>query len=61
MKPVFRKFHMLIGGAKEEEEQKVSVRSRFLGDEGQKLLSTFVEDITKEIKNREARKVETEE
>lgn len=53
--------YMLIVGAKEEEEQKVSVRSRFLGDEGQKLLSTFVEDITKEIKNREARKVETEE
>ena len=53
--------YMLIVGAKEEEEQKVSVRSRFLGDEGQKLLGTFVEDITKEIKNREARKVETEE
>ena len=52
---------MLIVGAKEEEEQKVSVRSRFLGDEGQKSLDAFIEDIKKEIKNREKRKVETEE
>ncbi|MDY4669539.1 MAG: threonine--tRNA ligase [Oliverpabstia sp.] len=53
--------YMLIVGAKEEEEQKVSVRSRFLGDEGQKSLDAFIEDIKKEIKNREKRKVETEE
>ena len=53
--------YMLIVGTKEEEEQKVSVRSRFLGDEGQKSLDAFIEDIKKEIKNREKRKVETEE
>ena len=37
--------YMLVVGAKEEEEGKVSVRSRFLGDEGAKDLSVFVSDI----------------
>lgn len=32
---------MLVVGAKEEEEGKVSVRSRFLGDEGAKLLMSL--------------------
>jgi len=48
--------YMLVVGAKEEEEKLVSVRSRFLGDEGQKTLDTFVTDIKKEIKNKEIRK-----
>ncbi|OUO77700.1 threonine--tRNA ligase [Blautia sp. An249] len=53
--------YMLIVGAKEEEEGKVSVRSRFLGDEGAKDLSEFLEDITEEIKARKIREVQTEE
>lgn len=53
--------YMLVVGAKEEEEGKVSVRSRFLGDEGSKDLDAFIEAILTEIKNRENRKVEVEE
>lgn len=53
--------YMLIVGAKEAEEGLVSVRSRYLGDEGQKALGTFISDITKEIKAREVRKVEVQE
>ncbi len=52
--------YMLVVGQKEEEEGKVSVRSRFLGDEGQKDLSTFIDDICKEIRTKEIRKVEVE-
>ncbi|MDF2485904.1 MAG: threonyl-tRNA synthetase [Herbinix sp.] len=50
--------YMLVVGQKEEEEGVVSVRSRFLGDEGQKPLTTFVDDICKEIRTREIRKIE---
>ena len=53
--------YMLIVGAKEEEEGLVSVRSRFLGDEGQKSLDSFISDITEEIKSRVSRKVEVQE
>ena len=53
--------YMLVVGQKEEEEGVVSVRSRFLGDEGQKPLATFVEDICKEIRTREIRKIEVTE
>jgi threonyl-tRNA synthetase len=49
--------YMLIVGQKEEEEQKVSVRSRFAGDEGQKSLEDFIDQITKEIRTKEIRKV----
>ena len=52
---------MLVVGAKEEEEGKVSVRSRFLGDEGAKALDEFIVSIKEEIKNRENRKVEVTE
>ena len=52
---------MLVVGAKEEEEGKVSVRSRFLGDEGAKDLNAFVSDIKEEIKTRANRKVEVQE
>lgn len=41
--------YMLIVGAKEEEEGLVAVRSRFAGDEGQKKLEAFIDDINKEI------------
>ena len=41
--------YMLVVGAKEEEEGKVSVRSRFAGDEGQKSLAAFIEAIKEEI------------
>nr|WP_317349472.1 threonine--tRNA ligase [uncultured Blautia sp.] len=53
--------YMLVVGAKEEEEGKVSVRSRFLGDEGSKDLDEFISAICAEIKNRENRKVEVTE
>ena len=53
--------YMLVVGQKEEEEGKVSVRSRFLGDEGQKSLSDFADDICKEIRTKEIRKIEVTE
>ncbi|MEF9917287.1 MAG: threonine--tRNA ligase [Lachnospiraceae bacterium] len=49
--------YMLVVGAKEEEEGVVSVRSRYLGDEGQKSLDVFMDDICKEIKTKEIRKI----
>ena len=53
--------YMLIVGAKEEEEGLVSVRSRFLGDEGQKDLHGFIASIKEEIESRISRKVEVQE
>ncbi|MBO6065141.1 MAG: threonine--tRNA ligase, partial [Lachnospiraceae bacterium] len=53
--------YMLVVGAKEAEEGLVSVRSRFLGDEGQKKLSDFIAAIKKEIETKEIRKIEVEE
>ena len=53
--------YMLVVGAKEEEEGRVSVRSRFLGDEGAKELGQFITDIKEEIRSRENRKVEVTE
>ena len=37
----------------------VAVRSRFLGDEGQKPLDRFIADIKKEIADKAIRRVET--
>lgn len=51
----------VVDGAKEEEEGVVSVRSRYLGDEGQKPLDTFINDICKEIRTKEIRKIEVQE
>ncbi len=48
--------YMLIVGANEEEQGLVSVRSRFAGDEGQKPLAEFIEQICKEIRTKEIRK-----
>ena len=53
--------YMLVVGAKEEEEGVVSVRSRYLGDEGQKPLEIFVGEICEEIRTKEIRKIEVEE
>lgn len=50
--------YMLVVGQKEEEEQTVSVRSRFAGDEGSRPLSEFISDIRKEIDSKEIRKEE---
>ena len=53
--------YMLVVGAKEEEEGKVSVRSRYLGDEGMKDLGEFIAAIKEEIKNKTIRKIEVQE
>lgn len=50
--------YMLVVGQKEEEDGTVSVRSRFLGDEGAKPLDGFIDAICKEIRTKEIRKVE---
>ena len=52
--------YMVVVGQKEEDENLVSVRSRFKGDEGQKKLDEFINDICKEIRTKEIRKVEME-
>ena len=52
--------YMLVVGAKEQEEGLVSVRSRFLGDEGQKSLDTFISEICEEIRTKKIRKIEVE-
>ncbi len=53
--------YMLVVGQKEQEEGLVSVRSRYKGDEGQKLLRDFIEEITTEIETKEIRKIEVSE
>ena len=45
--------YMLVVGGKEEENEAVSVRSRFKGDEGQMKLDDFLAAIKEEIANRE--------
>lgn len=49
--------YILVVGEKEQEAKKVSVRSRYEGDEGQKDLDTFINDICKEIRTKEIRKI----
>jgi len=53
--------YMIVVGQKEEEENVVSVRSRFAGDEGQKPLADFIDQICKEIRTKEIRKIEVQE
>ena len=53
--------YMLVVGQKEEEEQTVSVRSRFKGDEGSQKLDDFIAAITEEIRTKEIRKEEVQE
>lgn len=52
--------YMLIVGQKEEENGVVSVRSRFLGDEGQKSLTEFIAAIKAEAAAKTIRQVEVE-
>ena len=49
--------YMLVVGQKEEEDGTGSVRSRFAGDEGVKPLDTFINDICREIRTKEIRKI----
>ncbi len=49
--------YMLIVGQKEMEENTVSVRSRFAGDEGSESLADFITAIQKEISEKTIRKV----
>ncbi|MCI8517416.1 MAG: threonine--tRNA ligase [Hungatella sp.] len=49
--------YMLIVGQKEQEEAKVSVRSRFEGDEGQKSTDEFIRAVKEEIGSRAVRQV----
>ena len=53
--------YMLIVGQKEQEEGKVSVRSRGAGDEGQKSLAEFVETLKAEIASKSIRTAEAKE
>jgi len=50
--------YMLVVGQKEEEDNLVSVRSRFAGDEGQKELTVFIDSLSKEIRTKEIRQEE---
>jgi len=52
--------YMLVVGAKEEEAELVSVRSRFSGDEGQKGLNDFIAEIKAEIAAKTIREVTKE-
>ena len=47
---------MLVVGEKEESAGLVSVRSRFAGDEGQKPLNEFLQQILEEIRTKAIRK-----
>ena len=53
--------YILVVGEKEQETGAVSVRSRFLGDEGQKPLEQFINDICEEIRTKAIRKIEVTE
>ena len=46
---------MLVVGAQEEEDGTVSVRSRYVGNEGIKPLNEFVNQICEEIRTKEIR------
>ena len=50
--------YMLVLGANEAEDGNVSVRSRYLGDEGVKPLGEFVNALCEEIRTKEIRKIE---
>ncbi len=52
--------YMLVVGEKEASDGKVSVRSRFCGDEGQKDLAEFLTAIKEEIQSKEIRQIENQ-
>ncbi|TCK92374.1 threonyl-tRNA synthetase [Natranaerovirga hydrolytica] len=49
--------YLLIVGQKEEEEQSISVRSRYNGDEGLKPVEEFIEEMLQEIQNKEIKEI----
>jgi threonyl-tRNA synthetase len=53
--------YMLVVGQQEEADGTVSVRSRFVGDEGVKPLSDFISQISEEIRTKAIRKEEVQE
>jgi len=53
--------YMLVVGQQEEEQGLVSVRSRYAGDEGQKPLEVFMDQICEEIRTKEIRREEVQE
>lgn len=52
--------YQLVVGQKEEEQGLVAVRSRFNGDEGQKTLQLFLDEISKEIRTKEIKEIAAE-
>ncbi len=53
--------YQIIIGQKEKENNAISVRSRYLGDEGTKDLDSFINDICKEVRTKVIREIEIEE
>ena len=53
--------YIIIVGEKEQENGTISLRSRYLGDEGEKNLEEFIKNICEEIRTKEIRKVEVNE
>jgi threonyl-tRNA synthetase len=53
--------YMLVVGEKEQEDNTVSVRSRFRGDEGAVALSSFISSICEEIRTKQIREIEVTE
>ncbi len=53
--------YMLVVGQQEAEDQTVSVRSRFAGDEGVKPIREFIDQICEEIRTKAIRKEEVQE
>ena len=53
--------YIVVVGAKEEEEGKISLRSRYLGDEGMRDLGEVIAEISDEIKNKTIREEHKEE
>lgn len=53
--------YLIVVGEKEQELNTISVRSRYLGDEGQMSLNTFITSICEEIKTKQIRKIEVSE
>ena len=52
--------YMLVVGQQEEADGTVSIRSRFAGNEGVKQLDLFIDQICREIRTKEIRKIEAE-
>ncbi|MCR4842373.1 MAG: threonine--tRNA ligase [Eubacterium sp.] len=52
--------YMLVVGEKEAADKTVSVRSRYMGDEGTKPLGEFIDALVHEIDTKEIRKIERE-